>query len=468
MTAHREASTEGAHRETSTENTQRKTLPPTTFMGFLKGMGPGIVVVLSWLGTGDFISSAVSGSTYGYALIWTLVLAVGSRYFIVSTMSKYQLCNAVGDETILDGYRRLWKGFPLYIGVTTSILGFVYVSFLAVAAGTALNHLAGGLIHLGDWGTPAWAIVSAAAATYLAFLKRTHYRGLEILAQLTMAALVVCFLVALIGTGIDVSALVKGMALDLPPGENGYITAVTTAVALIGAVGGSAANLLYPYLMHEKGWRGAEFRRLQRYDLITGTTVMFGLVLAVWVVAAETLHGTGASVDSEQGLVLMMERAVGPAGPTLMWLAIFFVVFDNIVTQPRVFVQMLAESVYKSRPDRLRRLQAKSPDTAPDQLHHTDKLFKSVLLFIMLTPVIFSLPFAPDLIVLTLLGNGLSVVTVPALMVGLVAITMRKDLMLPGHANRWWENLVLAGIGAVGIWATYELVVSIVGTVSHG
>jgi Mn2+/Fe2+ NRAMP family transporter len=452
--------------EHATPQADRKPLPPTTFLGFLKGMGPGIVVVLSWLGTGDFITSAVSGSNYGYVLIWTLVLAVGCRYFIVSAMSKYQLCNAVGDRTILDGYRRLWKGFPLYLGITTAVLGFVYVSFLLVAAGTALDHLTRGLIPLGNWGTPAWAIVTAVVATWLAFLKRAHYRGLEILAQLTMAALVLCFIIALVGTGIDVTALLQGLALDLPEGENGYITGVTTAVALIGAVGGSAANLLYPYLMQEKGWQGVEFRRLQRYDLLTGTTVMFGLVLAVWVVAAETLHGTGASVDSEEGLVLMMERAVGPAGPTLMWLAIFFVVFDNIVTQPRVFVQMLTEAVHRSRPARVRRLQAASPNTPAEQLHHTDPLFRWLLLFIMLTPVVFSFPFAPELVGLTLLGNGLSVLTVPALIVGLVIITMRKDLMLPGYVNRWWESLVLVAIGAVGLWATYQLVVELAGSVS--
>jgi hypothetical protein len=207
---------------------------------------------------------------------------------------------------------------------------------------------------------------------------------------------------------------------------------------------------------------GAAFRRLQTFDLLTGTVVMFGLVLAVWVVAAETLRGTGSSVEDADGLVLMMERAVGPAGPTLMWLAIFFVVFDNIVTQPRVFVQMLTEAVHRSNPDRVSRLQAASPSTPPEQLHHNDPMFRLVLLFVMLTPIIFAFPFAPDLIVITLLGNGLSVLTVPALMIGLIVITARKDLMLPGYANRWWENAILAGIGAVGLWATYELIVAIV------
>ncbi len=449
------------HQQAETTEIRQQLAPPTSWMGFLKGMGPGIVVVLSWLGTGDFISSAVSGSTYGYALIWTLLLAVGCRYFIVSAMSRYQLCNAVGDRTILDGYRRVWRGFPVFVGLSTCVLGFVYVSFLLVAAGTALSNLTEDVIPLGGWGTAAWAIVTAIVATWLAFLKRKHYRGLEILAQVTMAALVLCFVVAVIGTGVDLPALVKGLAFDLSPGGDGYITAVTVALGLIGAVGGSAANLLYPYLMHEKGWHGPEFRRLQRFDLITGTLVMFGIVLAVWVVAAETLHGTGASVDSEQGLILMMERAIGPAGPTLMWLAIFFAVFDNIVTQPRVFVRMMVEAVHKSRPQRAQRLQDLHRDTHPDQLHHTDPVFRTLLLVVMLVPIVFSFPFGPDLVVMTLLGNGLAVLTVPALMVGLVVITARKDLMLPNYANRWWENLILVAIGAVGLWATYQLIVSL-------
>lgn len=451
----------------TTQSTSERTVaPPTTVGGYLKGMGPGIVVVLSWLGTGDFISSAVSGSTYGYILLWTLVLAVLSRYFIVSAMSRYQLANQVGDETILDGFGRVWRGFPVFIGVTTCVLGFVYCSFLLSAAGTALNHLFEGVLPLGAAGKPVWAVVTMGAALVLACLKGRHFRGLEILAQLTMAALVVCFLIAVVGTGVDVGELVKGLAFSMPAegGGTGYITAVTVAVGLIGAVGGSAANLLYPYLFHEKGWRGTSFLRLQRYDLRSGTFIMFGLVLAVWVVAAETLHGTGVAVDSEAGLVTMMERAIGPAGPTIMWLAIFFAVFDNIVTQPRVFVRMFIESLYKTRPSRLRRVRAAAPDPeVPEKLaFRHDRLFWILLVVIMTVPVIFSLPFAPDLIVLTLLGNAISVVTVPAIMVGLLILTTRRKL-LGAYTNKWWETLILLAISAVGFWATYALITDFTG-----
>ncbi|GAB2742904.1 Nramp family divalent metal transporter [Salinifilum aidingensis] len=439
--------------------------PPSTVAEYLKSLGPGIVVVMSWLGTGDFISASVSGSMYGYALIWTLLVAVLSRYVIVSSMSKYQLCNAVGDETIMDGYGRVWKGFPIYLGATTCVLGFVYVSFLLLAAGTALDHLFRGALPLGAWGIPFWAAVTTGAALWLASRRSGHFRGLEIVAQITMGVLVACFLLALFGTGVDFGRLFGGLLFDMPPGRAGYITAVSTAVGLIGAVGGSASNLLYPYLMHEKGWRGARFRRMQRIDLRFGTFVMFALVLAVWVVAAETLHGTGEGVSSADGLANMMEKAIGPWGPPIMWLAVFFTVFNNIVTQPRVFVRMFVESLHKSRPERMRRLRGRRElGGVPDKemfLH--DPLFWTILAFITTVPIVFSAPGMPGMVLITLLGNSFNVLTVPAIIIGLIVMTSRRDLMARGHANRWWEKALLVLIGAVGLWATYELVTGLVG-----
>ena len=91
---------------------------------------------------------------------------------------------------------------------------------------------------------------------------------------------------------------------------------------------------------------------------------MFVLVLAVWVVAAETLHGSGAPLSSEEGLVAMMEKAIGPAGPPILWVAIFFTVFNNIVTQPPVFVRMLMESIYMKHPEREARIRDANPDLA--------------------------------------------------------------------------------------------------------
>lgn len=443
---------------------------PTTFLQYLKGMGPGIVVVMSWLGTGDFISASVAGANYGYALLWTLLIAVLARFFIVSAIAKYQLCNAVGDATILDGFQRVWRGFPVFLGLTTCMLGFVYCTFLYLACGTAIAQLVGTFLPLGAWGPFGGAVVTYLFAIWIVTRRDQYHRWLEVLANITMTVLVLSFLLALIGTGVDFKALVSGLAFALPSGEFGYITAVTTAVALIGAVGGSAANLLYAYLIHDKGWIGPRHRELQTFDLLFGTFVMFALVLAVWVVAAETLHTSGGTITTERDLATMMEAAIGPAGPPIMWFAIFFTVFNNIVTQPPVFVRMLMEALYMSRPEREQRIRLAHPGSvaSPKETFSRDPMYWKILIPIMTVPVMFSLPGMPGIVVITLLGISFSVLTVPSTMVGLIAMTARRDLMLPSYVNRWWENAILVAIGLVGLWATYQLVVSIVDNVTGG
>lgn len=443
---------------------------PSTFLQYLKGMGPGIVVVMSWLGTGDFISASVSGANYGYALLWTLLIAVLARYFIVSAIAKYQLCNAVGDVTILDGFRRVWRGFPVYLGITTCMLGFVYCTFLYIACGTAIAQLIGTFLPLGRWGAFGGAIATFLFAMWIVTRRTQYHRWLEVLANITMTVLVLSFMIALIGTGVDFRALLGGLAFQLPPGEFGYITAVSTAVALIGAVGGSAANLLYAYLIHDKGWIGPRHRKLQRFDLLFGTFVMFALVLAVWVVAAETLHASGGTITSELDLAAMMEAAIGPAGPPIMWCAIFFTVFNNIVTQPPVYVRMLIEAVYMSRPDREQRIRLSHPDSiaSPKTTFSRDPLYWRILIPVMTVPVLFSLPGMPGMVVVTLLGISFSVLTVPPTMLGLIAMTARRDLMRPDYVNRWWETAILVGIALVGLWATYQLIVSIGRSISGG
>ena len=72
------------------------------------------------------------------------------------------------------------------------------------------------------------------------------------------------------------------------------------------------------------------------------------------------------------------------------------------------------------------------------------------------------------MVVVTLLGISFSVLTVPPTMVGLIAMTARRDLMRPDYVNRWWETAILVAIGLVGLWATYQLIVSIGRSISGG
>lgn len=135
---------------------------PTSIGGYLRGMGPGLVVALMWLGVGDLVDSSVAGANYGYALMWALAVALIARYFFTSAIAKYYLCNSQGDVSIIRGFGRLWRGFPLVIGIGSFILGFIYQTYFIKAAGTALWNLFG-RIGPESWGVFVWAVISVLA-----------------------------------------------------------------------------------------------------------------------------------------------------------------------------------------------------------------------------------------------------------------------------------------------------------------
>ena len=77
-------------------------------------MGPGIIIALAWLGTGDLVDSAIAGGSYGYSLMWAIVIALFVRFIFVSIIAKYQLCNP-NEESVMSGLKRLHSWLPYFI-----------------------------------------------------------------------------------------------------------------------------------------------------------------------------------------------------------------------------------------------------------------------------------------------------------------------------------------------------------------
>ena len=79
---------------------------PDTFWQYVRSFGPGIIIVLTWLGAGDIVEVGVAGGNYGYALMWVVVVAVVMRFLFVSLIAKYQLCN----EHVARACSTDWRG----------------------------------------------------------------------------------------------------------------------------------------------------------------------------------------------------------------------------------------------------------------------------------------------------------------------------------------------------------------------
>ena len=417
------------------------TTAKTTFFQYLLSMGPGLVVAFAWLGTGDLVDASVAGANYGYNLMWVLCIALFCRFFFVSALAKYQLCNIHGDQTIFHGFFRVWKGFPLLLGVSSYVMGFVYVSYMIRGAGTAMYHLFG---QVGN--TFIWSCVGVIVAIFM-MTRKQQYRALEYIAQTACVVILGSFLFTIFKTGMDIKGFFLGLTFGLPEDKDAF-GALLIAISIIGAVGGSAANLLYPELMINKGWKGPSYRKLQTFDLLTGILAIIAINLCVWIVAAETMYGQGQNLHNETDLATMMELAIGSIGPTLLWITIFFVCFTSYPTFSFGFTKLLIDGVHLTF---ARGKKYEKPESDP-----FFRWFQIGGLLVL--PLIFAMPFAPNLITLTIVGNSLAVITAPIIIVGIIFMTSRKSFMLPQYVNKWWENSILGIIGCVGLYATYSLI----------
>ncbi len=292
----------------STENKSSQTSPPipTNFWGYVKSFGPGLVVVLTWLGAGDLVSSATSGSNYGYALMWGLAISLLFRFFIVDVIARYHLCNQHG-ETVISAFKRIHPIVPILLGIAVFFFGHIYSSYMIKGIGEATHHLLYGIGS--SW---MWSLFWVGMIVFLVFAGR--FERVQKVFYVTLSLLTVSLLGIAIYSGPDVIGIAKGTFMFQIPQDHGSFSALLVVVALIGAVAGSVANLLYPYFIQQKGWAGPKYRKVQRYDLFFGIIIIIVLDLAVWVVGAEVLHPRGLTISTIDDLANLLKLVLGRFG----------------------------------------------------------------------------------------------------------------------------------------------------------
>ena len=424
---------------------------PESFWQHIRSLGPGLVVALTWLGAGDLVDSAVAGGNYGYTLMWAMALALFVRFVFVSIVAKYQLCNQHG-ESVLSGLKRVHPAMPLFVAVVAVIFGHIYGSFLVRGLGLASEALLG-------FGAPfAWSVFWVSAAAVFVF--RGLYRRLEPVFYVFLAMLSMSVIGVAAWSGPDPVAAAKGVLLFEVPEQQGSYGALLVIVSLIGAVGGSIANLLYPYFIQQKGWRGPRFRRVQLYDLAFGVGVLMFLNLSVWVIGAEVLHARGETIASLADLAKLLTIALGDLGAPIFYVGVFAAVYSSVIGMAMGFGYLVTDAVRVHRT-------AESVPAEPFDAG-ARPAYRAVVVWCLFSPLVWSLPGAPDFIFLTLVGSAATVVVLPVLCGALWILTARSAFIGTEWRNRWWENGFLSALFVLSIWGAWQSVVSIIDAAGWG
>jgi len=417
---------------------------PRSFWQYVASFGPGLVIVLTWLGAGDIVDMGVAGANYGYSLMWVLVVAVLMRFLFVSLIGKYQLCNQHG-EGVLDGLARIHPLVAPLLLVAAVVMLHVYEAYMTLGVGETCRNLTG----VGE--TWQWAILCNVSALILVF--QPVYQRLEIVFKFFLALLTVSLVGSALWVGFNPVGVLQGLVRFEMPEQAGRFNPALVAVAMIGAIGGSIMNLAYPYFIEAKGWRGPAYRRLQLYDLFFGIAMMIVLNLAVWTLGAELLY-PDQQIERLDDLPRLLSQVLGQGGRVLFYLGIFAAVYTSVIGHAAGLARLGSHAYARWR-------QGEGPISSDLRAH---RLYHWIVVWGLVSPLIWTLPqLKIDFVTLTLVANSAQVVLLPLLAGGCWYITASGRLIGAEYRNRWWENLFMFIWFAFAIYGATQSVRSILG-----
>ena len=265
----------------------------------------GIVTsVGGFLEIGSITTAAQAGASFGYQLVWAIVVGTICIAFLVEMAGRFA---AVSKRTIPDAMR---ERFGINFFAVPLVVMFA-VSLLVLAA--EMGGIAAALEMATGISLPVWAIPVGLVAWGL--LWRATFsvieNGVSFLGLVTIA-----FAVGAARLHPDYGAVLRGMAPTLPRSNATHYWFV--AVSVLGA---SISPYLYYFYSSgaiEEKW---DVTYLAANRLIAGIGMSFGgfLSVAVLVLAAILFHPRGVDVQHYQQLPGLLTPIFGRAG---FWLVI--------------------------------------------------------------------------------------------------------------------------------------------------
>jgi Mn2+/Fe2+ NRAMP family transporter len=294
---------------------------------------------------------------------------------------------------------------------------------VASATGLALNAM---LPLLPTW---AWAVLAAMSGFVINVIGR--YGVFERVMQVLVGLMFVTTVGAAIAVTPDLGDVAGGLVPRVPDGSLLY------GLGLMGGIGATLTLASYTYWMRDNGWRESGWIPTARVDIGTGYLVTGVFVIAMLIVGAEFLNGTGRTIDGEEGLVPLGDALgdrLGEAARWLFLLGFFSAAYSSLVGAWNGFAYLFADFVRTARAKG-----GTSEDTTP--LEET-KPFRWLLAWISFPPMV--LLFFDQPVFLVIVYASLGALFLPFLAGSLLWLLNSKRVDKE-HRNGPLANAVLGG-----------------------
>lgn len=384
-----------------------------------------MVVAATGVGAGDMVATLIAGERFGYTLLWAAIVGCLVKITLAEAVGRWHLSTG---QTIFEGWTRLGRWTHVYFVPYILIWGFVYGATAMSATGLPLEALFPAV------SLRTWAMCAGVAG--LLFVWFNGYAVFEAVMTLLVGVMFVTVVTLAVILTPSLPGILSGTVPTLPPASGLY------TLGLIGGVGGTITMAAYGYWVNAKGWHDPTWMRVMRWDNRVAYIMTGVFVVAMLIVGAELLFGSGVKLTSgDRGLIdlaAVLEVRFGRGVSVLFLVGFFAAAFSSVLGVWHGVSLMFADLV-----DHLR---GRPPQTMA--VRSTGPAFRAYLIWLTFPPMLLLLIGRPFQLVLVYGALG-------ALFMPFLAITLLWLLNSPRtpHAwrNGWLSNAGLAIAAALFI-----------------
>ncbi|MBK5252486.1 MAG: Nramp family divalent metal transporter [Peptostreptococcaceae bacterium] len=291
-----------------------------TFKDKMKAMGPGIIIVGSFLGPGTVTTATRTGASFGYALLWTIIFSVVATIALQEMSARLGIITQKGlAEHITDIFEEnplMKKIAILFVGGSITLGGIAYMSGDLLGTSLGISNLTG---------IPTNYIAPGIGIIILILLNAGTVKWLEKILGVLVITMVSVFVVTMIVVKPDMGAMMAGLVPRIPEGSLMY------CVALIGTTI-VPYNLFIHCTNAKNNWHKPEDLVLSRWD--TYVSIMIGglITASVMITAATVMRGM--TVNSAADMAIQLEPTLGAFANIFMSIGLFAAGFSSAVITP--------------------------------------------------------------------------------------------------------------------------------------
>ena len=189
-------------------------MPDLTLRGLLGHFGPGVILMMTGIGTSHLVTAPTAGGRFGYALLWCIPVAYVFKYY--GFEMAFRFTNATG-KSMIEAYSTAWRKWPLwYVLITTLIQCALGQAGRLIAAAAVLYYVGTEAMGL-PISLTVYGLVLAVLS--VAIILRGRYKAVEVSAKILAAILVFSTLAVYFAEPAPISEMGHFFLVEIPDGS---------------------------------------------------------------------------------------------------------------------------------------------------------------------------------------------------------------------------------------------------------